>query len=109
MEFGATITNPLLQVAVSAGEATIRRACGGEAGLSISVEMEQYADGRDAILVWVKSGDSVARFSMLLRNYFDQKVLSRVARRGWQQRVRCDETQERELAVSGMACAAGMN
>jgi len=109
MEFGVTLTNPLLQVAVGAGEATIRHACGGDERLSIWAEAEQYADGRDAIMVWVRDGDSVARFSMLLRNYFDRRVLWRVARRGWLRRTKWDETQPRELAVAGMGCLVGRN
>jgi hypothetical protein len=109
MEFGTTITNPLLQVAVSAGEATIRHACGCEADLSIATEMLQFADGRDAIQVTLRAPGAATSFTMLLRNYFDRPVLWRVARRAWNRRLTCDETQPRHLLFGPAMCAAGMN
>jgi hypothetical protein len=109
MDFGSTITNPLLQVAVSAGEATIRHACGSAERLALAVEMTQFADGRDGIQVTMRTSEAVAAFTMLLRNYFDRPVLWRVARRAWNHRLKCDETQERVLLFPPAACVAGMN
>ena len=107
MEFGPTINNPLLQVAVSMGEATIRHACELSTGLAIHVEMEQFPDGRDAVRVTLRSADALAGFCMVFKKYFDRHVLWRVARRAWQRRVPCGQPG-RLIPIPAMV-AAGMN
>lgn len=89
MCFDQTLTNPLLQIAVGIGEATIRHACDGGDGVRIWVSLGQFPDGRDAIHVRLERaggggrGVAHARFQMVLRNYFDKAVLWRVARRAY--------------------------
>jgi hypothetical protein len=109
MEFGSTITNPLLQIAVTAGEATIRHACGSPAGLNLESNTVQFADGRDAIQVTLRAPDAVATFTMLLRNYFDRAVLWRVARRAWNHRLQGQPPLERTLLFPAAALIPAMN
>jgi hypothetical protein len=108
MKFGSNLTNPFLQVAMSASEATIWHACEAKEGLEICAEMGQFADGRDLVKVTLFSGDRMASFSMLLRKYFDRGALWRVARRAWEVRG-AREGQRRPLHFSPGRCAAAMN
>ena len=95
MEFGPSLNNPLLQAAVSVGETTIRHACDPARTLHIHVEMDQFPDGGDAIRVTLRSPDAFGGFCMLLRNYFDRRVLSRVARHAWKRRIPCGSPSPR--------------
>lgn len=89
MEFGTTITHPLLRVAVSLGEATIREACARSSELDIHVEMDRFPDGRDGIRVTLRTPGALSGFTMLFQKYLDHEALSRVARHAWQSRVPC--------------------
>jgi hypothetical protein len=109
MDFGPSITNPLLQIAITAGEATIRHACGESAQLSLSCDTVLFPDGRDAIQVTLRTPDAVATFTMILRNYFDRAVLWRVARRAWNHRLHCDPTCHRPLIFDPAMAVAAMN
>jgi len=91
MDFGPTISHPLLRVVVSVGEATIRHACGATPGLRIHVEMDQFIDGREGVRVTLKAPGALGGFFILLRKYFDQEALARVAEHAWIRRVPCGE------------------
>jgi len=93
MEFGPTISHPLLRVVVSVGEATIRRACGTTPGLRIHVDMDQFMDGREGVRVTLKAPGALGGFFILLRKYFDQDALARVAQHAWISRVPCLEAE----------------
>jgi hypothetical protein len=109
MEFGSTIDNPLLQAAVCIGEETIRQACELQDNLDIHVEMDRLADGRDAIWVTLRSADAFGGFRMVFAKYFDRKVLWRVARHAWRQRVSCGMSGGRLVQIPAFSHAAGMN
>jgi hypothetical protein len=109
MEFGPTIDNPLLQIAITAGEATIRHACGSPEGLSIESDTLQFPDGRDAIQITLHAPGAVATFTMLLRNYFDRLVLWRVARHAWNHRLQCDPALQRPLTFAPALAIPAMN
>jgi hypothetical protein len=108
MDFGSTLTNPLLQLAVNAGEPVIYRACDAPPDLQIHAGMSRYADGRDAIQITLRTSDRVATFSMLLQKFFEREVLDRVTRRAWQLRTAA-ESQRRSLNLDSARRAAAMN
>ncbi len=99
MEFGPSLNNPLLQAAVTVGDTTIPHACDPNRKLHIHVEMEQFPDGRDAIRITLRSHDAFGGFCMLLRNFFDLHVLSRVAQHAWQRRIPCGSPSPRLLPL----------
>ena len=59
MEFGPTISHPLLRTVVGVGEATIRQACGTTPGLRIHVDMDQFIDGREGVRVTLTAPGSL--------------------------------------------------
>jgi hypothetical protein len=93
MEFGPTISHPLMRVVVGVGEATIRQACGATPGLRIHVEMDQFLDGREGVRVTLKAPGALSGFFIVLRKYFDQEALARVAQHAWIRRVPCAEME----------------
>lgn len=89
MEFGPNLSHPLMRVVVGVGEATIRQACGGTPGLRILVDMDQFIDGREGVRVTLKAPGALGGFFIVLRKYFDQEALARVAQHAWIRRVPC--------------------
>src|SRR4051794_33308375 len=69
MEFGPSIDNPILQLAVSMGESSIRNACEMAENLTLHAEMENSPDGADCVRVTIRSHDAIAGFCMLLKKY----------------------------------------
>ena len=105
MEFGENVSSPLLQTAMTVGEATIRQACGSSGSLSIHVELDQTPEGRDAVRVTLRSNEAFSGFRMILRTYFDRSALWRVARHAWQRRVPCGHPNVALLPIRA-ACAS---
>jgi hypothetical protein len=108
MEYGRTINNPLLQTAISVGEATIRHACDLCSSLTIHIDLDQSPDGRDALRVTLRSRDAFSGFRMAIRNYFDHTALRRVAQHAWQRRIPCGTLPAHAPAHRG-AMQASMN
>jgi hypothetical protein len=101
MEFGTSISHPLLRVVVGVGEATIRQACGRAPGLEIHVEMDQFQDGREGLRVTLRAPGALTGFSMLLRKYFDRDALWRVAQHAWLRRIPCGSPHGMPRAAFG--------
>jgi hypothetical protein len=104
MEFGPSLSHPLMRVVVGVGEATIRQACGGTPELRIHVDMDQFIDGREGVRVTLKAPGALGGFFIVLRKYFDQEALARVAQHAWVRRVPCAQADpDQSLAIRGIS------